>query len=404
MAACEVVFASYISISPWSAELCLRARQLGLSGEAAAAEQVLAERKRAASKDVMAAANTDTAATYQAAVVTAEAAAVEAAVLCNAAATFSARCAEAAEALSTAAESGTWAMFASTREEAAVLQQGVQDAEAVMSQRRRTASTAVSAAVDGCMQALSLEQGLSVVTSKHVHEHQHPSSQSSLLPCSECSSLTEPPHSHTTKTQPLQGTVTHRGLFHGSADSNLHTRHIVTAITHTIGTIPLATDQPDWEIATAALVASMSPAEAAKGSSTRSSPAAAFAAAVTDARQLGLLQTVELALQTLLAQAQLQLQTQQAVVAEFGLPTQEHPQELCTKAWQHTMSMQQVMTQVASCATTTSATAEAHVEPPSEDEASAGLKCSDSCLAETEVEEAEDLGSRLVAKLQAGEH
>lgn len=201
----------------------------------------------------------------------------------------------------------------------------------------------------------------------------------------------------------MQGPVTHRGLFHGSADSNLHnhshTRHIVTAITHTIGTIPLATDQPDWEIATAALLASMSPAKAAKGSSTRSSPAAAFAAAVTDARQLGLLQTVELALQTLLAQAQLQLQTQQAIVAEFGLPTQEHPQELCTKAWQCTMSMQQVMTQVASCATTTSATAEAHVEPPSEDEASAGFNC---CLAEGE--EAEDLDSRLVAKLQAGEH
>lgn len=408
MSACDIIFASYMSISPWSAELCLRARQLGLSGEAAAADQILAERKHQASQEIKTAASTGTAANYQAAVVTAQAAAVEAAVLCNAAATFSARCAEAAEALSTAAESGTWVMFASAREVAADLQQDVQDAEAVMSQRRCTVSSDVAVAVDGCMQVLPLEQGSSLLTSKHVNEHQPPSSQSSLLPCSECSTLTESPHSHTTKTQPWQGTGTNRGLFHASADSYLHRHshagHIVTAITQTISTIPLDIDKPDWEVAIAALVDIVSPAKAARGRSTRSSPAAAFAAAVTDARQLGLLQTVELALQTLLAQAQLQLQTQQAVVAEFGLPTQEHPQELCTKAWQHAMSMQQVTTQVASCTITTAAMAEAHHEHLSEDVASASFNCWDGCLAETEVEEAEDLGSQLVAKLQAGEH
>ena len=401
-----------MSISPWSAELCLRARQLGLSGEAAAAEQILAERKHQASQDVTAAASTGSAATYQAAVVTATATAVEYAVLSSAAATFSARCAEAAEALSTAAESGCWVMFASAREEAAALQQDIQDAEAVMSQRRRTVSTAVLEAVDDCMQALLLEQGLSLSASQHVHEYQHPSSPSPLLPCAECSSLTQSPQSQITKTQPLHGAVTNTGLFHGSADSHLHshshTRRIVTAITQTISAIPVAADKPDWEVAIAALVDAIPPAKAAaaaaRGRSTKSSPAAAFAAAVTDARQLGLLQSVELALQTLLAQAQLQLQNQRAVVAEFDLPTQEHPQELCTNAWQHSVSMQQVMTQVPSCTTATAAVAEAHHELPAEAVASAKSGCWDRCSAETEGEDAEDLGSRLVAKLAAGEH
>lgn len=408
MAICELVFASYVPISPWAAELCLRARQLGLSGEAAAAEQILAERKHQASQDVTAAASTGTAATYQAAVVTATTAAVEVAVLSGAEATFSARCAEAAEALSMAAESGGWVMFASAREEAAVLQQDIQDAEIVMSQRRRTVSAAVSTALDSCIQALPLKQGLFCLTGKHVHEHQHPNSQALLLGCVECSRLTEAPDSHTTKARPLQGPVT--GLFHGNTDSSLQThshslaQRIIAAITQTISTISLATDKPGWEVAIAALEDATSPAKAAAavwGRSTQSSPAAAFAAALTDARQLGLLQTVELALQTLLAQAQLQLQTQQAVVAEFDLPAQEHPQELCTKAWQHPMSMQQVMTQVASCTTPTAAAAEAHHEVPAEAVASVRSNCWDSCSAETEVEE---LGSQLVAELQAGEH
>lgn len=403
-------------ISPCSAELCSRARQLGLAGEATAAAQVLAERKQQASQQVTAAASTSSAATYQAAVATAEAAAVDAAVLSSAAATFAAHCAEVAEALSMAAQTGSWAQFASAREEATVLQQDVQDAEAVMSQRRHAASTAVSAALDGCMQGLSLEQGLPALPSKHVHERQQPSTPHSVaLPCAECSDLAESRQnlSRPGENHPSQGTVMGTGLFQASADSrpNSHTPHIIHALTQAINTVFLDTDKPDWEVAIAALSDAASPAEAAAAAARgnglpATSPAAALAAAVTDARQLGLLQTVALALQALLAQAELQLQTQQAVVAEFDVPTQEHPQELSTAAWQHPTSTRQGMTHVMSCATASAAAAEADHEFPEEAAVSARLHFWDSCSAETEaeVEQAQELSNQLVAKILAGEH
>lgn len=401
-------------ISPCSAELCSRARHLGLAGEATAAAQTLAERKQQASQQITAAVSTSSAAAYQAAVATAEAAAVDAAVLSSAAATFTARCAEVAEALSMAAQTGSWAQFASAREEATILQQDVQDAEAVMSQRRHAASTAVSAALDGCMHSLSLEQGLPALPNKRMHEQ--PSTPHSVaLPCAECSDLAESPQnlSRPGEDHPSQGIVMGAGLFQASADSrpNSDTPHIIHALTQAITTVFLDTDKPDWEVAIAALSDAASPAEAAAAAARgkglpATSPAAALAAALTDARQLGLLQTVALALQALLAQAELQLQTQQAVVAEFDVPTQEHPQELSTAAWQHPTSTRQGMTHVMSCATASAAAAEADHEFPEEAAVSARLHSWDSCSAETEaeVEQAQELSNQLVAKILAGEH
>lgn len=397
-------------ISPCSAELCSRARQLGLAGEATAAAQTLAERKQQASQQVTAAADTSSAAAYQAAVATAEAAAVDAAVLSSAAATFAARCTGVVEALSSAAQTGGWTQFVSAREEAALLQQDVHIAEAVMSQRRHAASTAVSAALDGCMQGLPLEQGLPALTSKRVPERQQPSTHSVVLPCPECSGLAESPQNLTrpAKNHPLQGTVAATGLFQASADSkpHSHTPHIIHALTQAIKTVFLDTDKPDWGTAIAALSDAAPPAEAATGGRlAATSPAAALAAALTDARQLGLLQTVALALQALLAQAELQHQTQQAVVAEFDVPTQEHPLELCTAAWQHPTGMQQGMTHVMSCTTALAAAAEADHERPAEAAVSARLPSWDSCSAETEaeVEQAGELSRQLVATILAGE-
>ena len=57
-----------------------------------------------------------------------------------------------------------------------------------------------------------------------------------------------------------------------------------------------------------------------------------IAAALVAARHLGLLQTVRLALQTVQTHLELQVQEEQAVVAEFDLPTAEHAQD-STAAW-----------------------------------------------------------------------
>ena len=403
-------------ISPCSAELCSRARQLGLAGEATAAAQILAERKQQASQQVTAAAGTSSAAAYQVAVATAEAAAVDAAVLSGAAATFAARCTEVAEALSSAAQTGSWTQFASAREEATVLQQDVQIAEAVISQRRHAASTAVSAALDSCMQGLSLKQGLPALMRERVHKRQQPSTPHSVaLPCAECSDLAESPQnlSRPADNQPLQGAVMGTGLFQASADCRppSHTPHIIHALTQPLDTVFLDTDKPDWEVAIAALSDAASPAEAGAAAARdkglpATSSAAALATALTDARQLGLLQTVALALQALLAQAELQLQTQQAVVAKFDVPTQEHPQELCIAAWQHPTGMQQGMTHVMPCTTAAAAAGEGDHELPKEAAVSIRLPCWDSCSAETEaqVEQAQQLSNQLVAKILAGKH
>ena len=341
--------------------------------------------------------------------VAAEAAAVEAAVLANAAATFTARCAQAAEALFTAATDGNWVDFASAREEAVVLKQQVQHAEAAMSQRRSAASTAVSAAVDRCLEGLSMEQALPLLTSKRVHKHQQATKQSLQLPCPECCGLTESPHILTGSAEkpPLQSAVTRARPFQGRADNDLHshTQHIITAITQATSTVRVDADKPDWEVAITALSDVMSQAATATVQSqpTESNSAVTLAAALTAARQLGLLQTVELALQTLLAEAQLQLQSHQAVVAEFDLPTEEHPQELCTLAWQHLSYVQQGRTQATQArAAAVTAVPETQHELPTAAMLSAALDFLDRCSAESEVEQAE-VGSQLVVKLHAGQ-
>lgn len=336
---------------------------------------------------------------------TAEAAAVEASMLVSAAATFTARCTEAAEALSTAAETGGWTQFAYAREEAAFLQQEVRHAEDVMSQRRNTASTAVAAAVDHCMECLLFEPAL-LLTSKRVHEHEQPIAQSLLFPCAECSGLMESAHIDS-GTPPLQGAVTSTCLFQSDVSSPPDgAQCIISALSLAISIVHLDADSPDWRAAVTALSDLMSPAKAAiaavRDQPTQCSPAGTLAAALTEARHLGLWQSVELALQTLLAQAQLQLQSQQAIVAEFDLPTEEHPQELCTTAWQYPKSVQQVVPQDAACMTATSQVAEAYLEPPAEALSSAGFNPWDSCAAETESEQAQ-VSRQLVANLQAGE-
>lgn len=390
------------------AEVCSRARQLGLSGEAAAAEQTLAERKEQASLRLIAAAATGSAAAYQAAMATAEATAVEAAVLAKAAASFTARCTEATKALSTAARTGSWTEFASARDEAVFLQQEVQLAEAAMSQRRNTASTAVAAAVDCCMEGLSLEQAW-LLMSERVHADRQTTTQSTLLPCAECSGLTASSHigRGPAGDHPPQGPVTPTGLFQASVDSrDGHIQCLIIAITQAISTVPMDADQLDWEAAVTALSDTVSPAKAAvatgRSQPTQSNPAVTLADALIEARHLGLLQTVELALQILLAQAKLQLQSHEAVVAEFDLPTEEHPQEMCTTAWQHPKSAQQVMHQDTACQIATSVLAEAHNEPPADTVSLAGLVHWDRCAAEVEVEQAQ-VSRHLVAKLQAGD-
>lgn len=393
---------------PGSAELCSRARQLGLSGEAAAAEQTLAERKQQASRCLTAAASTGNAASYQAAVLTAEAAAAEASMLASAEATFTARCTAAAEALSTAAESGGWTQFASAREGAAFLQQAVRHAEAVMSQRRGTASTAVAAAVDHCIEGLLLEPAW-MLASKRVHEHEQPTAQFLSFPCSECSGLMESAHLGSGTPPPLQGAATSTGLFQGSVSSSPPGRPqcIISAVTLAMSAMHLDAGKPDWTAAVTALSDMMPHAKAAiavvRGQPIQSSPAGTLAAAFTEASHLGLQQTLELALQTLLTQAKLQLQSHQAVVAEFDLPTDEHPQELCTTAWQHPRSLQQIVPQDAVCMPATSQVAEAHLAPPAEALSSAGLNPWATYAAETESEQAQ-VSRQLVAKLQAGEH
>ena len=67
---------------------------------------------------------------------------------------------------------------------------------------------------------------------------------------------------------------------------------------------------------------------------------------MTAARELGLLQTVQLALHTLQTHLEMQVQEQQAVMAEFDLPTAEHPQN-CTAAWHSEPSSEQRLWQSA---------------------------------------------------------
>lgn len=159
-----------------TAELCTKARQLGLLGEAVAAEQSLAERKGQASHALAASAAAGSAASYEATVTTAQTAAVDASTLTAAAATFAMRCSEAAGVLSIAAEKSSWSDFASARKLALFLGLHFQKDEVVIQQRRDAAAKAVSETVGFCLESWTVQSAqpqsqLSITESGHRAKH-----------------------------------------------------------------------------------------------------------------------------------------------------------------------------------------------------------------------------------------
>lgn len=303
-----------------------------------AAEQTLTQRKQHASQQLTDTASTGSVASYKAAAEAAEAAAAEPAVLARAAATFTARCTQAAEALLTAARDGSWHEFVSARDQALFLDQQVQLAETAMQQRRDVASSAVSTAVDQCLEAVLQQQALPLAASRARNEDQHAPDSSLFMPCLECYGLTGHP---APKAQPAGGKLQDilvESLFQSGNDQTLfdNNQQIIGAIAQAIQAVPSAADAStaDWTHAMADLSKAMSSQHPPQNAPADAIPAVALTDTLTAARQLGLLQTVTLALHTLQAQAQLQQQSHQAVVAQFDLPTEEHPQELCTAAWQ----------------------------------------------------------------------
>ena len=203
-----------------------------------------------------------------------------------------------------------------------------------MQERRSAASAAVSALVDNCLSSFSQLPAKHKATHRRLH-HNRPSSPEPFffIPCNECLASTEAVT--TDASQPAlkqcqQGVGAMEPLFKYSSNHPMSNsaQQIVNALADAVRSVDADEHSTDWDHAMTVLSDAMS------SSSLDSGPASTLASVLTAARQLGLLQTVKLALQTLQVQAELQQQSLQAVVAEFDLPTAEHPQQLCTAAWQ----------------------------------------------------------------------
>lgn len=392
------------------ADLCLRARQLGLLGEAVAAEQLLAERQSQASHTLTAAADTGSAEDYATAVAAAQAAAVQAAIMASAAAAMTTRCKAAAERVMSAARDGCWREFALVRQQAIFLGLCVQEAETLIQNRRAAAAKAVSEAVTACLNRCTLDSVKSELTVAELT--QSAQDDSSLdTPCAAYTKLSVKQHqpAETTSAQPqsiklVRQTVDNLFLGVGTSqvDSSLYDgQQAVALITQALQaadvnldneestrsgsaqsleregqscsqsmaqshTVPQTlsqtpsqsqsqtqtqsqTRQPTWQHCMSALSGffpqqhtSLSQSRSRQASPYSSKPVQTvpsgghtdLAAALTAARELGLLQTVKLALYTLQIHLQMQVQEQQSVMAEFDLPTAEHPTD-CTAAWQN---------------------------------------------------------------------
>lgn len=397
------------------ADLCLRARQLGLLGEAVAAEQLLAERQSQASHTLTAAAGTGSAADYTTAVAAAQAAAVQAAIIASAAAAMTTRCKAAAERVMSAARDGSWREFALVRQQAIFLELCVQEAETLIQTRRAMAAKTVSEAVTVCLNRCTLDSVKSKLTVAELTRSAK--DDSSLdMPCAACTNFPVKQHqpAETTAVQPQSIKLVRQrvdNLFLGvgtsQVDSSLYDSQQALALiaqalqaadvnadnevsakpgsgqpperegqscsqsmpqSHTVLQTPsqppsqsqtqsqtqAQTRQATWQHCMSAL-SGFFPQQHASLSQSRSRQAPPLstpvqpvpsdghtdiAAALTAARELGLLQTLKLALYALQTHLQMQVQEQQAVMAEFDLPTAEHPQD-CTAAWQNGPSSEQ---------------------------------------------------------------
>ena len=405
------------------ADLCLRARQLGLLGEAVAAEQLLAERQSQASHTLTAAADTGSAADYTTAVAVAQAAAVQAAIIASAAAAMTTRCKAAAEQVMGAARDGCWREFALVRQQAIFLGQCFQEAETLIQNRRAAAARTVSEAVTLCLNHCSLDSVKSELTVAELAWSAQ--DDSSLdMPCAACTNLSMKQHhpAETTAVQPQPIKLVHQtmdDLFQGVGashlDSSLYDTQQAAALisqalqaadvsldyevsarpgsgqsperegqscsqslpqSNTVSQTPSQptsqsqpqslsqsqsqTRQPTWQHCMSALSGFFPKQHTSlsQSSSRQASPLIKpaqpvpgdgltdIAAALTAARELGLLRTVKLALHTLQTHLQMQMQEQQAVMAEFDLPTAEHPKD-CTAAWHNGPSSGQCLWQSA---------------------------------------------------------
>ncbi len=403
------------------ADLCLRARQLGLLGEAVAAEQLLAERQSQASHTLTAAADSGSAADYATAVAAAQAAAVQAAVIALAAAAMTTRCNAAAERVMSAARDGSWREFALVRQQAAFLGLCVQEAETLIQNRRAAAAKTVSEAVTACLNCCTLDSLKSELrVTKLARSAQDDSSLD--VPCAACTNFPTKQHhpAETTSAQPqsiklVRQTVDNlfQGVGASQVDSSLYDGQQALALiaqalqaadanadnevstrpgsgqsperegqscsqsmpqSHTVSQTPSQpqsqsqsqtqtqsqTRQATWQHCMSAL-SGFFPEQHMALSQSRSRQASPLskpmqtvprdghtdlAAALTAARELGLLQTVKLALYTLQTHLEMQVQEQQAVMAEFDLPSAEHPKD-CTAAWHNGRSSEQRLWQSA---------------------------------------------------------
>lgn len=384
--------------------LCTKARQLGLLGEAIAAEQLLAERQTQASHNLTAAASCGSAPDYTTAAATGQEVEVEAATLATAAATMADRCTAAAALLMAAARTGGWTEFASARKQAAFLGLSVLKAEMVLQSRRDAAAKAVSEAVAFCVDSWTLDSAESETKDtepcaacdfsldmpcaactdfrfqSQQQQQRQPTDMGQVQSLSrqhlsqpvphlfltgsgrQCSSLCEcervialiakalqavniPPGNESCSDQPVRQSAGDE-----STQSQPWSQSLSQSQSQSQSQSRLQSQKPSpqaaWEDCMSAL-SEFLPQEqsprvqpSSKQPSPDSNPGVSIpeeshrgiAAALIAARHLGLLQTVRLALQAVQTHLELQVQEEQAVVAEFDLPTAEHAQD-STAAW-----------------------------------------------------------------------
>lgn len=327
--------------------MCIQARRLGLSGEAVAAEQILSERQAQASQQLTGAAACSSAVQYTAAVATAQAAAVHATVISHAAEIFSARCKAAAVALVTAATDGSWSDFEARRRQATALGQVKTGAEAQMQTRRNAASEAVSGALQLVLSELDVgDRDSSDVRAGHQGRPQ------SAMHCTDCSNSFQSVQVRSVGQEP----VSNAGSIKGSTQSmwamsekqtpldELH-EQVKRLTAEMVAALP-SSDSSDaaWWHAESALTEVLHVTQCRHINETRSplecrscdSPSR-LSAALCNARHVGLLQTVQLALQILQKHIEMAQQAQQTVV-KFKLPTAQHVQD-CTLAWQQSTAL-----------------------------------------------------------------
>lgn len=325
-----------------SAELCIQARQLGLLGEAVAAEQILSERQAQASQRLTDAAAHGSAVGYTAAVATAQAAAVQALVMSQAADVFTKRCRDAAAALATAAAEGSWLVFEASRETAAALGQALTEAETQMQVRRAGASEAISSALQLVLSELQLEAWHS--TGVMVKQQGRPQS---AMHCTDCSSSLPQMQAacavHGVSPAPYAGRVTRHSMWVMSAELtplDVLNEQVKDLTVQMIDALPSSdSNNAAWQRAVTVLVEVLQANQRRHtdlnqiiSASRTSEGAAQLSAAVCNARHVGMLQTAQLALQVLQKHIQVAQQAQQAAVT-FNMPTAQHVQDN-THAWE----------------------------------------------------------------------